>query len=161
VLALLGSACAPALLTAEPRSSRRRRWLPAAAVAVLALSTIPPFLSQRYVDDAYAVWRADRSRAYDDLDRARSLNPLSLDPLLAEGAIARAAGDRGRAIDAFRRAAERRPEEWVSYYVLAQLHAKQDPALARREAAQARARDPLNEQVQALQERLASGRTGS
>ena len=84
-------------------SKARGRWrLPVAGAAiVLAVSTVPPFLSERYVNDAYDVWRTDPARAYDDLDRARSLNPLSVDPLLAEGAIAKANGDRRRAIQAF------------------------------------------------------------
>ena len=85
-----------------------RRWLTAGAVA-LAISAVPLYLSERYVNDAYDEWRSDASRAYDDLDRAQALNPLSVFPVLAEGAIARANGDRPRAIDAFRRAAKKRP----------------------------------------------------
>ena len=88
-----------------------------------------PFSAERYASDAYDVWRADPSRAYDDLDRARSLNPLSVDPVLAEGAIARANGDRRRAIEAFDDAVAKRPEEWVSYYLLAVLlHERRLPA---------------------------------
>ena len=37
---------------------------------MLALSAVPPFLSERYVNDAYAGWREDLARAYDDLDQA-------------------------------------------------------------------------------------------
>ena len=121
---------------------------------MLAARSSPPFLSERYTSDAYAVWRADPSRAYRDLDRARSLNPLSVDPLLAEGAIARANGDRRRAIAAFDDAVAKRPEEWVSYYFLALLHERRSPGLARRELAKARDRDPLNGQIAALQDEL-------
>jgi tetratricopeptide (TPR) repeat protein len=157
VFALLGSACAP---TAEmgPTPERRGRWrlLVAGAAIVLAVSTLPPFLSERYVNDAYDVWRTDPARAYDDLDRARSLNPLSVDPLLAEGAIAKANGDRRRAIQAFRDAIAKRPEEWVSYYLLAVLHRNDDPSLARRELAAAHERDPHNGEVDALAHELRS-----
>jgi hypothetical protein len=154
VLALLGSACAPALRESPRRTpGPGRRWLVIAVVA-FTLTTIPTFLSERYLNSAYAEWRTDLGRAYDDLDRARSLNPLSVDPLLAEGSIARATGDDARAIAAFQRAVDKRPEEWVSYYLLAKLHAKDDPSLARQEAATARERDPLNRQIRSLQRKL-------
>jgi hypothetical protein len=157
VFALLGSACAPAVRTGRPAAGRGRGRLAVAAGAVaLAVSTVPPFLSQRYVDDAYEVWQSDPARAYENLDRARSLNPLSVDPLLAEGAIARASGDRRRAIEAFREAIAKRPEEWVSYYLLAVLHERRSPALALQELAAAKARDPQNAEVQALAEELRS-----
>jgi hypothetical protein len=159
VFALLGSACAPAVRIDRPPAGRGRARLALAAGAVtLAVSTVPPFLSQRYVDDAYEAWQSDPARAYDDLDRARSLNPLSVEPLLAEGAIARASGDRPRAVEAFRAAIDKRPEEWVSYYLLAVLHAHRSPAQARREVAAAQARDPQNAEVQALAEDLRSQR---
>jgi hypothetical protein len=155
VFALLGSACAPAVEVS--RTSERRgggRLVVAGGAIVLALSTVPPFLSERYVNDAYEVWRTDPGRAYDDLDRARSLNPLSVDPLLAEGAIAKANGDSRRAIRAFEDAIEKRPEEWVSYYLLAVLHKRDNLPLARREVAAAHERDPQNGEIDALAEKL-------
>ena len=161
VFALLGSACAPAVRVDRPAPRRGSGRLAVAAGAIaLAASTVPPFLSQRYVDDAYDSWQSDPARAYHDLDRAGSLNPLSVEPLLAEGAIARASGDRRRAIEAFREAISKRPEEWVSYYLLAVLHERGDPALARRELAAARERDPKNVEVAALADELRS-RSGS
>jgi hypothetical protein len=160
VLALLGSACAPALRIAGNAAwGHGRRWLTAGAV-VLAISAVPPYLSHRYVDDAYDEWRSDPSRAYDDLDRARALNPLSADPVLAEGAIARANGDRARAIDAFRRAAKKRPEEWASHYNLAELYARSSPRLARRELAIAKRQNPYDPEVLALEEKFAESRGG-
>jgi tetratricopeptide (TPR) repeat protein len=153
-LALLGSACAAAGFKPGPPRWRRWRIAAVAALAILALSAIPPFLSERYVDHAYAVWRADLDRAYDDLSRAEALNPLSDLPPLAEGAIARAAGDRARAIDAFTNAAEQRPEEWAAHYLLAELQQRSDPALARREIAIALEQNPLNQRVRSLARRL-------
>ncbi len=166
VFALLGSACAPCVralsrsdkAASPPARQGRGRLAIAAAAIVLAATVVPPFLSERYTTDAYAVWRADPSRAYRDLDRARSLNPLSVDPILAEGAIARANGDRRRAIAAFDDAVAKRPEEWVSYYFLALLHEHRSPGLARREIATARARDPYNSEIVPLQEKLRPGR---
>jgi len=158
VFALLGSACAPALRTAgdAPRA-HGRLWL-TAGVVVLAISAVPPYLSQRYVNDAYGEWRSDPSRAYDDLDRARALNPLSANPVLAEGAIARANGDRARAIDAFRQAANKLPEEWASHYNLAELYARSSPRRARLELAIAKRQNPYDPEVLALEERFAEQR---
>ena len=130
---------------------------PSGAV-VLAISAVPPYLSERYVNDAYDEWRSDSSRAYDDLDRAQALNPLSVVPVLAEGAIARANGDRARAIDAFRRAASKRPEEWASHYNLAELYARSSPRLARRKLAIAKRLNPYDPEVLALEERFAEER---
>jgi hypothetical protein len=162
VFALLGSACAPAVRDDRPARTRGpTRLLVAAGAIALAVSTLPPFLSQRYVDDAYDSWRRDPVRAYDGLDRARALNPLSVEPLLAEGAIARASGDRRRAIDAFREATSKRPEEWVSYYLLAVLHQRRSPELARQELAAARARDPHNVEAAALADQLRPRRRGA
>jgi hypothetical protein len=153
-LALLGSACAPALRTpGAARPGRGRLWLVAAAV-VLAVSAIPPFLAQRYLDAAREDARADPARAYDDLDRARALNPLSADPLLVEGSIARANDDRRRAIAAFRAAVAKRPEDRVPHYFLARLYARDDPRLAAEELAAARERDPLNPQLARLARHL-------
>ena len=153
-LAVLGAACAPAVVSSRPGAGRAwRRWL-IGGVAVLAISAIPPFLSERYVNDAYASWRDDLGRAYDDLDRAAALNPLSDEPKLAEGGIARAAGDRERAVNAFLEAARDRPEEWASRYLLAELLANSDPAEARREIEAALVLNPLGEQVRALAKQL-------
>jgi hypothetical protein len=160
VLALLGSACGAAMRTPRPPGPRRLRpWLVGAAV-VLALSAVPPFLSERYVNDAYAEWRSDLTRAYDDLDRARSLNPLSDAPLLAEGAIADAAGDRRRALAAFREAADERPEEWAAHYLLAELLATEQPELARRELERARELNPLSVEVEELEAELRGSQSG-
>jgi O-antigen ligase len=154
VLALAGAACAPAIRTVHRQSTHRwRGWL-FGGLAVLAVSAIPPWLSERYVNDAYATWRTDLSRAYDDLDNARRLDALDVTPLIAEGAIAQAADDRARALVALRAAAEDRPEEWVTHYLLAELQAKTDRAVARNEIRVALELNPLDAQVRALAEDL-------
>ncbi len=154
VIALAGSACAPAVRALHRRSTRPwRGWL-IGGLAVLAMSAIPPWLSERYVNDAYATWRVDLTRAYDDLNNARRLNALSDTPLLAEGAIARAAGDRERALVALREAADQRPEEWAAHYLLAELQARSDRAVARNEIRVALELNPLDARIQALATRL-------
>jgi hypothetical protein len=158
-LGLLGSACVAGVRD-EVGTPGRRRLPILAVIGLLAISLIPPFLSERYVNDAYAGWRDDLERAYDDLDRAASLNRLSDAPFLAEGAIAQASGDRGRAINAFREAAERVPEEWATHYLLAELYATNEPGLARQELAIARALNPNSDDVRRLERTLAKGDAG-
>jgi O-antigen ligase/polysaccharide polymerase Wzy-like membrane protein len=158
VICLAGAACAPALRTAAPTRRVAGRRALAAATVLLALSAIPPFLSQRYVNAAFAEWRADRPQAYADLDAAGRWNPWSEDPLLAEGAIAREAGARRRAIDAFTAAVRKRPDDWAPHYYLASLYADSAPARARSELAAAFALDPGEPALVALRQRLAAGR---
>ncbi len=126
VLALAGSACAPAIRAVGRRSTRGWRVWTIAGLAVLAVSAIPPWLSERFVNNAKET--ADLSRAYQDLDRAHQLDPLSDFPLLQKGAIASAAGDREIALEALQQAIEIRPEEWASHYLLAELQADTDRA---------------------------------
>jgi tetratricopeptide (TPR) repeat protein len=154
MLALLGSACAPALATSAERASRAWRWLAIAGAAVLALSAVPPFLAERYVNQAYAGWRDDLQQAYDDLDAAASLNRLTDAPLLAEGAIAREVGDRERALAAFRAAEAKRPEEWATHHLLAGLLARSDPPAAREQIRLALELNPLGARSRALAEQL-------
>jgi hypothetical protein len=150
VLALLGSACAPAVRGVGRRSTRPwRRWA-IVALALLALSTAAPFLAQRYVSAAYAGWRADPARAFADLDHARDLNRLSDTPPLAEGSIAEALGDRERALAAYREAAELTPEEYATHYLIAKLEANSNPRLARNEIRVALELNPLDAQVRRL-----------
>jgi O-Antigen ligase len=157
VLGLLGAACAPALGLGDAAPRGHGRRLLGVGAVVLAVSALPPYLSERYVGSAYDEWPSNPTRAYDDLDRARSLNPLSIDPILAEGAIARAEGDERRAIRAFREAAEERPEEWAAHYLLARLYARRSPGRARGQIAIAHRQDPHNPDVAALRERLSKG----
>jgi O-antigen ligase/polysaccharide polymerase Wzy-like membrane protein len=157
VMCLLGAACAPGMRTATrvPRG-HGRRWL-AGAAAVLAVSVIPPYLSDRYVNNAISGWRSNTAQALSDLDRAHALFPLSIESLMTRGAIARASGRRALAIEAFSDAADQRPEEWAAHYYLARLYAKRNPALARRELDTALQLDPREPLLRDYERRLASG----
>jgi len=159
-LCLMGAACAPAMRTPSrvPRG-RGRTWIAVLAL-ILAISVIPPYLSQRYTDQAYGEWHSDLGRAFSDLNRAASLDPLSIDPLMAEGVIARFAGQPNRAIDAFTRAENRRPEEWAAHYFLARLYSAGKPAAARRELNAALALNPREPVLQSFAKQL-QARTAS
>ena len=154
-MVLLGAACAPTVTApAAPAPRPGVRAGVAVGLAVLAISALPPFLAERYLNEAYAGWRSDLDRAYDDLDRAGSLNRLSVEPVLAEGSIARETGDARRAAEAFEEAVRRRPEGWAPYYLLAELEAESDPAAAREWIRVARELNPLSRPVAQLARRL-------
>ncbi len=153
VMAMLGAACVP--LGGElRRRSRSWRWLAVAALAALALSFVPTFLSQRYLGSAYSVWRADLERAYEDLDASQALNPLSITPLLAEAVIARNAGDPARALSALRRATSKQPKQWAPHFLIAQTLQRRDPAQARIALLTALELNPDGERILALAERF-------
>jgi O-antigen ligase len=158
VFALLGAAAAPALSSVRRARSGGARIVAAAAVLVVALATVPFYLSERYVNDAYRGWQDDLQGAYDDLDRAESLDPFSDEPFLAEGSIAREAGDRSRAVKAFRDAIDRTPQAWVSHFYLGELLEPDNPEAARREFETA---SELNPRSAAVQEALGEPTDGS
>ena len=118
-LALLGMAAAvrsPGAGTA-PGLKRLPRPVLAAIVAAAGVgiaSCVAPWLSERQVDRAIAVWRADPARAYDLLASARSLDPLSAKPDLVGGAIAAKLDDRPRMTALFARSVERNPNSWYA-----------------------------------------------
>jgi hypothetical protein len=70
----------------RPVLASRRAIVAAAAVAVVALlGFVPPWLSARFTDSAYGETGTARANS---LSWARTFDPLSVDPLLAEAALA-------------------------------------------------------------------------
>lgn len=86
------------------------------------------------------------------------VGPHAFEPYLAEGAIAPEAVPNQRAIQAFTRAADKRPEEWASHYYLARLYQAKAPRMAAGELALARRLNPNEPAIAALQHRLAAQR---
>jgi Flp pilus assembly protein TadD len=113
--ALLGVACALQPRVAGSRAARApapaqrtlARVAAPAAVALLALALLGPWLAERHITSAAAKWRADAGGAFDDLSKAASFNPLSDRPQLVAGTIALQMGDEERAREEFRAALER------------------------------------------------------
>ena len=142
-----------------PVRAARRPVLAVSAVLValaLAFSVAAPWLSERKVEDAYAALDdRDLDRARAAAADARSLNPLSLEPIRAEAAVADRAGDRQEALDRYTEAVELQPENWVTWYELARY--EEDIGLrdaAIRNAQQAQRLDPLNPRLGPMLERL-------
>ena len=111
-------------LAAAGRSPRRGSFpLAAAAAGALALASaaavVTPWLAQRSVRDVNpALERGNIAAARDAAERARSLDPLSLEPLFARARVEEDAGDEEAALAAYRRAADVQPENPVSWYEL-------------------------------------------
>ena len=113
-IAALGMAAAlgPREATAPPKALPRSLFAVAAAgAAALALSFAVPWLAELELDRAQDSWRADPSAAFERLDRAAALNPLTVRPQLTAGTIALRLGQTAVAEREFRDALRREPDE--------------------------------------------------
>ncbi len=116
---------ATGVLLAYGRPERRVTAQPLwAVVAVLAATTLlfslaAPRLAAERVEEAYAaIDRNDTATAVDKAQEARSLNPLSIEPLFAEAAAEEARGRVGRAQRLYVDAVEVQPLNARAWYEL-------------------------------------------
>jgi tetratricopeptide (TPR) repeat protein len=119
--ALLGLACSLSARRRDardraPANPRARTVLATAAVGALAAlaaaaSLAAPWLSGLEVADASRIWPSKPLAAYERLDQAARLNPLSDEPYVLAGSIAVRFGDLERAKRAFTRALARVPDD--------------------------------------------------
>jgi hypothetical protein len=165
-LGLLGLAASRLYAQSEPasasgpgRPSLSARSLARAAATALVLGGASvmlalPWLSSLYANSGARVWRADPQLAYDRLERAADLAPLSAEPLVIEGSIALRRGELEHARAVFARALERDPTSWYAHLELGLLEGSTGayPA-ARRELAASLRLNP-NERVTRLAWRL-------
>ena len=117
------------------------------AAALLAASYTLPWLAVRDVEVAAGSWRADAEGAFEALDRAEGLDPLSADAPIVAGTIAARIGDRERLRSSFSEALERDPNNWYALLELGTLDAvegNRGQAVAKlRRAAELDPGDPL------------------
>jgi hypothetical protein len=107
----------------RPRAPREASPFLAAAAALVAVaavvSLISPWIATREVSNAYAALdRRSVSQAAQAARRARSWNPLSVEPLFAEAAAEEAARNDHAAQDLYIRAVELQPENPRTWYEL-------------------------------------------
>jgi tetratricopeptide (TPR) repeat protein len=146
-----------------PRRAATMPFLGRLALAVLvlasAVSLAIPGIAARYTMSAYDDFRSDPSAALERLERAADLNPLSDEPLVAQGVIEQRLGRPRRALAPLRGAIERRPGNWFSHLELGLAEsAVGHPRLAMaslKEAARLNPRQPL---VHDTLEKLRRGR---
>ena len=84
---------------------------------------MPAYLSVRYLNRAEERAAVDVDGAFEDLDRARSLNPASLDPDLAEGRIAIAGAPLRRAREQAFEHSLTVEDNWLAHFELALIDA--------------------------------------
>ena len=122
------------------RDEPRVVWspLPVAVAAALALSLLTPWFAQRDTDSAQAAIFDGRPLvALRDARNARSLNPLALDPMLAEAAALEQLGDVQGARSVYIDAVELQPLNWRGWFELGRFEEGQQdwpralPALRR------------------------------
>jgi tetratricopeptide (TPR) repeat protein len=117
---------AAGVLLAAPGPVRRLRGgapavaLAAGVVLLAGVSIVAPALARRAVDEVYAA--PDLVTAADAARRARSLDPLSLEPVLAQAFVADQAGDRRRAQELLEHATRMQPENPNPWLELARFH---------------------------------------
>ena len=144
---------------------RARRWLvPATLVLALfaACSLVFPWIAARELDAAAGNWRANPTKAFDRLDLARHLNPLTDKPDLAAGLIAGRLGDRERQRDAFARALRRNSKNWYAYLELGIVDSLAGRrASARADLRKARMLNPRDPVVLQMAQRVNEGRAVS
>jgi tetratricopeptide (TPR) repeat protein len=162
---------ATAVLLADGRPERRLSLQPLwAVVAALVAGAVlfslaAPRVADRYVADAYvALDRGDAEEAVDKARDARSLNPLSIEPLHAEAAAEESRRRLGTAWRAYVEAVETQPLNAIAWYELGcfELDLLNELDAARRHLERARDLDPRGPAATALiapdPERPTSGR---
>ena len=132
----------------------------AVAAALVSVATaLPPYLAARNVTHAAEQWPSDPQLAFDRLDLARRLNPLSDEPDVSTAIIAQRMQDPSRERAAWLRALERNPDNWYAMLKLSllDLSAGKRRAALRRVAA-ARQLNPLEPIIVLVQRRIRGGR---
>jgi hypothetical protein len=148
-----------------PEVAPRRRvlWSAGGTIVVLlaaaaALSYVLPWLAAREVDLAARSWETEPAVAFERLDRARGLNPLSDRADLIAGAIAGRIGDLDRMRAAYSAALERNPRNWYAHLEIAILDANAGKrAAALRRLATARALNPFEPTIADVRRRVEEG----
>jgi tetratricopeptide (TPR) repeat protein len=151
--ALLGVAARTEALPADAPAARAAR-MPfflrlgfGVAVLAAAVSLAAPGIAGRYTASAYEHFRQHPQTALDQLTRAADLDPLSDEPLVAQGVIEQRLGRPARAVGPLRRAIERRPGNWFSHLELglaeAELGHMGAAVVGLREAARLNPRQPV------------------
>jgi hypothetical protein len=106
---------------ARPLGSRARVPLVLLGIAMSLAATVSLVGNQALFAAKSDVGRKDWAAARRDGRRAHALLPWSAEPDLVLGDAAAGAGDRARAVEAYRHAVARDPESWTAWLRLAQV----------------------------------------
>ncbi|HEV3479934.1 MAG TPA: O-antigen ligase family protein [Gaiellaceae bacterium] len=113
--------------------------------AVLVFSLASPWFASRAVASVYEKVEQDEiGEALDDASRARALNPLSIEPLLATAVAEEARADDRAALERYVEAVELQPRNWRTWYELGRYElSTQRTEAAVRHLQRSRELDPL------------------
>jgi tetratricopeptide (TPR) repeat protein len=143
----------------SPRVGRPALAVGLLGACIATVSLALPWLSAKEVQNAARSWRHDPAQAFERLDRARTLNPLSDRPDLVAGAIASRVGDRERMAASFRRALDRNRHNWYAWLELGIAQALNgSPRAALADLRRAQELDPGEATIAAMTARIRSGR---
>jgi O-Antigen ligase len=167
--AMLGLACAllPRREAGALRDDATRSRLPRSVTRALipvgalvaAISLALPWLAERDVRAAATGWPKNPRAAFDRLDRAAELNPLSDRPSLIAGSIALRIGDLNHARHAFLAALQRNPHGEYASFELGLIASEQgDSAAGQRYFRQALTRNPHDALAREALDRLRRGK---
>jgi O-antigen ligase len=163
--AMLGLACALApRLEGDRAPGALLRGAPgiavgAAVVLIAGAALTLPWLAERDVKQAASGWTVDQSGAFDKLDQAESLNPLSDRAQLIAGTISLRLGDLGRAEREFHSALRRNPHGTYATLELGAIaSATGRPVEALRLLERVRALSPRDQLANAELEEVRAGR---
>jgi O-antigen ligase len=149
---------APAFEQVRPAMSRAVAVMGVLLGLVAVGSYALPWAAARDVERAATTWKSDPAGAYDQLDRARTLNFLSDRPDLVAGTIAARREDRERMRDSFEAALGRNPYSWYALLELGVLDATEgDRASALRRLRQATRLNPSDPAIGSTLRRVRAG----
>jgi len=121
----------------RPSGFGRRRALLGVGAALVALALLASFAAPRLAERSVrastrALDDGDLGRAGDRAERARGLNPLSIEPLLALARVEERRGDLAAATERYVEAVELQPENPETWYALGlfQFEVREDMCLA-------------------------------
>jgi hypothetical protein len=141
---------------------RLHRLVPVAlclAALAIAASFVFPWTAELDARRAVGLWHQHPQRAFAELDRARSLNPLSTRADILAGAIASRVNDLPRMRLAFSRALARDPRLWYAHFELGLAEAALGHrAVALRELRQAARLNPSEHVITEVTRQVAGGR---
>jgi hypothetical protein len=162
-LALLALAVRVTPGEAPPVARARTSRLPAIGVGiatlVAGLSLAGPGIAARFTSAAYADFSSDPGLALARLQRAADFNPLTAEPLVTRGVLARRLGAQRIARQSLQAALERQPSNWFGHFELALLEVESgNTTRARVQAEAARQLNPRQPLVVELIRALVSGR---
>jgi tetratricopeptide (TPR) repeat protein len=150
----------PSPLSLEPAALAYLLGAVALLAAVLSLGL--PWLAAKEVRAAAGEWRRSPDRAFERLERARRLDPLSDRPDLIAGAIASRLGDTRRMVEEFGNALERNPSNWYARLELGVAYAREGKrAAALQELSAARRLNPREPTIVAVASKVRRGETVS